>query len=834
MITTGFFEYIRNLYGNDIVMIMKKILKITKSLASFNNRRIFLLQCRMKNIIPNHIVNNIKCIYSLQLINHPYVQETQKILNGFRKSILRLEIKITINKLHTLNEELKQLYNQLQQCVDYTTFVNFNSRATDNYNFIYRNIKNNNINKLRELEEKYGTVQLKMCDKFIYNYTDVALPIEQKRILATGPKMSVPLKRKEISIPNIIKDVEYNIALCNIPESSKTILRGRAVNVLTNFYNNIDKFNKYDQILKDFDSTKVFLKNNDNIIILNSDKGNSTVIMYKEEYINAMQSLLDDRNMYQILNKDPTTIFNNKAKDLIDKLYTQDYITNIQRKKMKKSDTVVPKLYGMRKTHKSIVAMRPVVSCINSPSYDVAKLVHVILSNYINTFEYNVTNSIKFVEMIRNITLPKDYVFISLDVVSLFTNIPKDLFITIIKEEWKHIQNFTRVNLQIFLELINFIFDTSYFKFNGIVYKQLDGSAMGNPASPSIANIVMNYLIKHTIKKLNFIIPVLKIYVDDLVLAVPKNKIEFVVSCFNNFNSKLKFTVEIEKHNMLPFLDVCIIRNEDGTISTDWHRKPTASGRTLNYLSNHPIHQKKNVVTNLLHKVQKLSSEKFFDKNVNIIKRILMNNNYPSYFINRIIKNYLMNNKKTSVSNHNSIIIKTDKQETKYLKFQFIPQLSNKLEILFKNFTTNEKIIFYKTKTINNLFTKLKDQEDKLHQSNLIYKINCNDCNSCYIGQTKQFLKNRLTQHKYDCKITNINKEGKTALAHHHFSMENHNFNFDDVTILDKEKNWLKRNISEMVFIEINKNNINFKTDTQNLNPFYKSLLNNYKKCLEN
>lgn len=139
-------------------------------------------------------------------------------------------------------------------------------------------------------------------------------------------------------------------------------------------------------------------------------------------------------------------------------------------------------------------------------------------------------------------------------------------------------------------------------------------------------------------------------------------------------------------------------------------------------------------------------------------------------------------------------------------------------------------MVFYNGKTIKNLFTKLKDKDDTLLQSNVIYKINCKGCDSCYIGQTKQYLKNRVYQHKYDCNITNINKTEKTALAHHHFDSENHNFNFDEIRIMDKENNWYKRNISEMIQIELNTNNINFKTDTNGLNPFYKALLHKYRK----
>jgi hypothetical protein len=44
--------------------------------------------------------------------------------------------------------------------------------------------------------------------------------------------------------------------------------------------------------------------------------------------------------------------------------------------------------------------------------------------------------------------------------------------------------------------------------------------------------------------------------------------------------------MEVEVGNKLPYLDLLLIRNNDGTISTDFFRKPSASGRILNYNSN--------------------------------------------------------------------------------------------------------------------------------------------------------------------------------------------------------------------------------------------------------
>ncbi|KAI4489114.1 hypothetical protein M0804_004612 [Polistes exclamans] len=88
---------------------------------------------------------------------------------------------------------------------------------------------------------------------------------------------------------------------------------------------------------------------------------------------------------------------------------------------------------------------------------------------------------------------------------------------------------------------------------------------------------------------------------------------------------------------------------------------------------------------------------------------------------------------------------------------------------------------------IKSIYTKLKDKDDKLEQSNLVYKIPC-ECEKCYVGQTKQKLKKRLDQHRNDSKPTNAQKTNTTALAEHHFKT-GHIFKFDETKILDKEDN---------------------------------------------
>ena len=53
--------------------------------------------------------------------------------------------------------------------------------------------------------------------------------------------------------------------------------------------------------------------------------------------------------------------------------------------------------------------------------------------------------------------------------------------------------------------------------------RQKEGSAMGSPSSPILANIVMNYVIDKVLSTIDFNIPFIKLYVDHTFMSCPAN-----------------------------------------------------------------------------------------------------------------------------------------------------------------------------------------------------------------------------------------------------------------------------------------------------------------------
>ena len=100
---------------------------------------------------------------------------------------------------------------------------------------------------------------------------------------------------------------------------------------------------------------------------------------------------------------------------------------------------------------------------------------------------------------------------------------------------------------------------------------------MGSPLSPILANIVLQDLEQEIITANNIISSFYFRYVDDIVLAVHKEKVEGVLELFNSYHERLRFTVDFGDENGINFLDVKLMRQERRIIF-DIYKKPTNSG----------------------------------------------------------------------------------------------------------------------------------------------------------------------------------------------------------------------------------------------------------------
>jgi len=74
-----------------------------------------------------------------------------------------------------------------------------------------------------------------------------------------------------------------------------------------------------------------------------------------------------------------------------------------------------------------------------------------------------VGNRFKLVESIFQINIFNDKIILSLDVISLFTNIPVDLVIVSVKNRWNLIQDNTNISLNEFIIALKLVLNSMFF-----------------------------------------------------------------------------------------------------------------------------------------------------------------------------------------------------------------------------------------------------------------------------------------------------------------------------------------------------------------------------------
>ena len=94
----------------------------------------------------------------------------------------------------------------------------------------------------------------------------------------------------------------------------------------------------------------------------------------------------------------------------------------------------------------------------------------------------------------------------------------------------------------------------SIIQFNGAPYEQIDGVAMGSPLRPLLANVFMSSL-EEELKVVGKLPPYYRRFVDGTLTVMPDiiTATDFL-NTLNHGHPAVKFTMEIEKDGMLPFL----------------------------------------------------------------------------------------------------------------------------------------------------------------------------------------------------------------------------------------------------------------------------------------
>ena len=551
------------------------------------------------------------------------------------------------------------------------------------------------------------------------------------------------------------------------------------------------------------------LKKNKNIIICRPDKGRGVVILDKEDYVTKMNTILNDHATFEKLSHlDPlknNLLLEDKVNRFLKKLINDGYITENEYRNLYSTGSNPGVMYGLPKVHTPNTPLRPVLSSFKTHNYKLAKFLIPFIDNFSKN-GFSLSNSYEFFDDIKKLKLPKDSFIVSLDIVSLYTNVPVTEVIDITTNLMYDNGDFRNMPKGDFRKFIKLAIEDSYFIFNETYYKQIDGLAMGCPLSATLANI---FLCFHESKWLtdcpsDFKPLYYKRYVDDtFVIFKNEHQATQFLTYMNLKHRKIKFTIETEREKQIPFLDL-LIKKVDDSVDITIYRKPSFTGLGINYISACYMNFKLNTFNTLYYRAYRLCSNYAnFHKELIFLNNFFSCNGFPQYLIDKKLRKFLNNIFNPPIKHYGP------PKMNMYIKVPFVNDNFNEFfkdeinKLYIKYFPQIKPILVFFN---NNKLKRYVNHKEKLplrFSSMVVYKFVCPSCQEVYIGSTKKNLFFRFHDHRGTSGRTNrmLSSPLNSSIRDHCDTVCKCQFSLEDFRIIYSGNNETDIRIAESLFI---------------------------------
>ena len=203
-------------------------------------------------------------------------------------------------------------------------------------------------------------------------------------------------------------------------------------------------------------------------------------------------------------------------------------------------------------------------------------------------------------EQVRHITLEPGECLSSYDVSTLFTSVPIDPALKVIRgllEKDPSLKDRKAIDVNDFILLLEFCLKNTFFSFQGQLFEQVEGASMGSPVSPIVANLYMEHIEQKALSSSPHPPRFWCRFVDDtFVIHKEVNKNDFLQH-INSVDPSIKFTVEDNKEDgSIPFLDTIVKPEANAGLSITVYRKPTHTDQYLQWNSHHNLSAKFSVI----------------------------------------------------------------------------------------------------------------------------------------------------------------------------------------------------------------------------------------------
>ena len=305
---------------------------------------------------------------------------------------------------------------------------------------------------------------------------------------------------------------------------------------------------------------------------------------------------------------------------------------------------------------------RSIVAGNDRPTEQISSFVDSLLQPIAKSQKSYLKDTTDFVNFIERRNLPEDVFLVSLDVASLYTNIPQEEGInTVCKAYQTFYGENTPIPTQSLRRILKLILQENSFEFNGKNYLQTHGTAMGTKMAVAFANIFMS-AVETEILNLSKTKPLeWKRYIDDIfsLWRTDRKEIDEFIALANRHHPSIKFTAEISDKE-INFLDTTVYKGErfhnQGILDIRTHFKPTETFQYTHFSSCNPHGVRKGLIKGeALRLLRTNSSAKSFYENIYNLKKRLHTRGYPHNLIEKITSEVKFTKQKSALQKNNKV-----------------------------------------------------------------------------------------------------------------------------------------------------------------------------------
>jgi hypothetical protein len=243
----------------------------------------------------------------------------------------------------------------------------------------------------------------------------------------------------------------------------------------------------------------------------------------------------------------------------------------------------------------------------------------------------------------------------------VFTNIPVEEILQVIKNRLSMDPSFpecSSLQVEDVMELLDSCLTVTYLQFEDKFYQQKEIMEIGNSLSPVVSNIFMEHFEATALDTADHK-PIKRPRHVNTFKVWPHGpaRLQQFLHHHNSLRPTIKFTMEVEVNDTLPFLDILVMKRGP-KLAMNVYRKPTHTGHYLHFKSNHSHHAKRGVIHSLISRAKVIcQDQKDFNKEIKNIRHDLILNEYPQEFVDSIMKPVRSNRPSSDKIYHGTVII---------------------------------------------------------------------------------------------------------------------------------------------------------------------------------